>query len=165
MCDSKAKHCVALWLDVSYRKSLNHLKTKNNLHNTRKMKGYPANYVCAICSQTFTRRGSCERHIIENNLDPAASVRFVDYLVGRLSGRAQPGNPSLHRRERRDKKSQINDTFFWKKAEELKMQRSFLHDSPHVSASLYLLPSWSEEMRNIDRKAWYNMCNYPRDFP
>jgi hypothetical protein len=114
---------------VSYRKSLNHLKTKNNLHNTRKMKGYPANYVCAICSQTFTRRGSCERHIIENNLDPAASVRFVDYLVGRLSGRFQPGNPSLHRRERRDKKSQINDTFFWKKAEELKMQRSFLHDS------------------------------------
>ena len=114
---------------MSYRKSLNHLKTKNNLHNTRKMKGYPANYVCAICSQTSPGEASCERHIIENNLDPAATVRFVDYLVGRLSGRYQPGNPSLHRRERRDKMSQIMIHFFWKKAEELKMQRSFLHDS------------------------------------
>lgn len=89
------------------------------------MKGYPANYVCAICSQTFTRRGSCERHIIENNLDPAASVRFVDYLVGRLSGRFQPGNPSLHRRERRDKKSQINDTFFLEKSRRVKNAKVF----------------------------------------
>ena len=76
------------------------------------MKGYPANYVCAICSRTFTRRGSCERHRINNNLDPTASVRYVDYLVGRLSGRYQPGDPSIHRRKDRDKKRQINDTFF-----------------------------------------------------
>lgn len=73
------------------------------------MKGYPANYVCAICSQTFSRRGSCERHRI-NNLDQDASVRFVDYLVGRLSGPYQPGDPSIHRRKDRDKKRQINNT-------------------------------------------------------
>ena len=89
------------------------------------MKGYPANYVCAICSQTFTRRGSCERHRIENNLDPTASVRFVDYLVGRLSGRYQPGNPSLHRRKIWDKKSRINDTFFLEKSKRVKNAKVF----------------------------------------
>lgn len=89
------------------------------------MKGYPANYVCAICSRTFTRRGSCERHRIENNLDPTASVRLVDYLVGRLSGRFQPSDPSLHRRERRDKKSQINDTFFLEKSKRVKNSKVF----------------------------------------
>jgi hypothetical protein len=89
------------------------------------MKGYPANYVCAICSQTFTRRGSCERHRIENNLDPTASVRFVDYLVGRLSGRYWPGSPSLHRRKIGEKKSQINDTFFVKRYKNDKYPKVF----------------------------------------
>lgn len=89
------------------------------------MKGYPANYVCAICSRTFTRRGSCERHRIKNNLDPTASVRFVDYLVGRLSGRYQPGDPSIHRREIWDKKSQIKDTFFLENSKRIKNAKVF----------------------------------------
>ena len=50
---------------------------------------------------------------------------FVDYLVGRLSGRFQPGNPSLHRRERRDKKSQINDAFFLEKSRRVKNAKAF----------------------------------------
>ena len=89
------------------------------------MNGYPTNYVCAICSQTFTRRGSCERHRIDNNLDPSASVRFVDYLVGRLSGRYQPGDPSIHRRKDRDKKGQINDTFFVENRRRVKNAKVF----------------------------------------
>ncbi len=89
------------------------------------MKGYLANYVCAICSHTFTRRGSCERYRIENNLDPTASVRFVDYLVGRLSGRYRPGSPSLHRRKIGDKKSQINDTFSLEKRKGVKNAKVF----------------------------------------
>jgi hypothetical protein len=89
------------------------------------MKGYPTNYVCAICSKTFTRRGSCERHRKNNDLDPTASVSFVDYIVGRLSGRYQPGDPSIHRRKYGDKKRQINDTFFVENSKRTKNAKVF----------------------------------------
>ena len=68
---------------------------------------------------------SCERDRIKNNLGPTATVRFVDYLVGRLSGRYQPGDPSLHRRKIWNKKSQINDTYFMEGSIRIKNAKIF----------------------------------------
>lgn len=71
------------------------------------MNRYLGNYVCASCSQTFTRKSSGERHRKNNNLGSAAIVRFMDYLIGRLEGRYQTGDPSLHRQ----RKNQPNSSF------------------------------------------------------
>ena len=82
---------------------------------------YKPNYVCVYCSQTFTRKPSGERHIKNNNLDSAALVRFMDYLVGRATGKYMQGDPLLHRRRNKniEKKSlsaesakKVSDTGF-----------------------------------------------------
>ena len=57
-----------------------------------------ANYVCAVCSQTFTRKPSAERHRENLHSGMAPIVRLIDYLVGRIEGRYQPSNPLLYRR-------------------------------------------------------------------
>src|SRR5215207_821846 len=72
-----------------------------------------ANYVCTICSQTFTRRWRGKTHNINLHSGTAKIVRLVDYIVGRLNGQYFPGDPSLYR----SKKSNIfshegNSTIF-----------------------------------------------------
>lgn len=56
------------------------------------------NFVCTLCSQTFTRkwRGTVHR----DNLHGGAGdiVRLIDYMVGRTNGQYSPGDPSLYRR-------------------------------------------------------------------
>jgi hypothetical protein len=50
-------------------------------------------YVCATCSEHFTRKYSAKRH--NNNLHngTAEIVRLIDYLAGRSSGQYKPDNP------------------------------------------------------------------------
>ena len=57
------------------------------------------NYVCSICSQTFTRRwrGSVHNNKFHGGLSNV--VRLLDYVVGRASGQFLPGDPSLFRRK------------------------------------------------------------------
>ncbi|MDQ3837673.1 MAG: hypothetical protein M3297_00215 [Thermoproteota archaeon] len=57
-----------------------------------------ANYVCTLCSQTFTRKHSGKRHNIDLHLGIAPIVRFMDYVIGRVEGRYQPSDPLLYRR-------------------------------------------------------------------
>jgi hypothetical protein len=57
------------------------------------------NYVCTMCAQDFTRKTSANRH--NNNLHQgrAVIVRFVEYIVGRLSGMYQAADPRQYRRK------------------------------------------------------------------
>ena len=61
------------------------------------MKDIKANYVCTLCSQTFTRRLSGERHNLNLHSGMAPIVKFIDYIVGRIEGRYHPSNPLLFR--------------------------------------------------------------------
>ena len=56
------------------------------------------NFVCTICSQTFTRKWRGKVH--RDNLHGGAGdiVRLIDYMVGRTNGQYSPGDPSLYRR-------------------------------------------------------------------
>jgi hypothetical protein len=63
------------------------------------MKDIRANYICTLCSQTFTRRLSGERHNLNLHSGMAPIVRFIDYIVGRIEGRYHPSNPLLFRRK------------------------------------------------------------------
>jgi hypothetical protein len=72
------------------------------------MKEIRANYVCTLCSQTFTRKPSAERHRINIHLGATPFVRFMDYIIGRIEGRYQPSDPLLYRRKNKIMKR--NDT-------------------------------------------------------
>jgi len=50
-------------------------------------------YICAVCSQDFTRKWSGERHNKDLHFGMAEIVRVLDYIIGGLSGRYFPANP------------------------------------------------------------------------
>jgi hypothetical protein len=62
------------------------------------MKDIRANYVCTVCSQTFTRKYRGKIHSINLHLGVAPIVRLIDYIIGRIEGHYQPSNPLLYRR-------------------------------------------------------------------
>jgi hypothetical protein len=69
-----------------------------------------ANYVCTICSQTFTRKWRGKTHSINLHSGSAEIVRFVDYIVGRLDGQYFAGDPSLYRSKKSDFSSHENNS-------------------------------------------------------
>jgi hypothetical protein len=62
-------------------------------------------HVCATCSEHFTRRHSAARHNLTIHNGRGEIVTYLEYLVGRNSGRYQPSHPSLYRRRRGEKRS------------------------------------------------------------
>jgi hypothetical protein len=74
------------------------------------MKDIRANFVCTICSETFTRRPSGERHSLNLHSGMAPIVRLIDYIVGRIEGRYQPSNPLLFRRKNKYMHRKNNST-------------------------------------------------------
>ena len=98
---ARKEHFLALCHNIisfTYSKSF---KREKHLHlSSNKMKDIRANYVCTLCSQTFTRKPSGERHNLNLHSGMAAIVRFIDYIVGRIAGRYQPSNPLVFRRKK-----------------------------------------------------------------
>ena len=58
--------------------------------------------VCATCGQGFTRRSSAIRHANNLHSGPAMIVKPYDYIIGRLRGEFSPGEPGIHRSNRRN---------------------------------------------------------------
>jgi hypothetical protein len=56
-----------------------------------------ASYVCARCSQDFTRRWSGERHNRTMHFGRAEIVRLLDYVIGRISGKYTQADPLMYR--------------------------------------------------------------------
>ena len=63
-----------------------------------------ANYVCTMCSQTFTRKWRGNVHNLNIHGGISQIVRMVDYIVGRASGKYVSSDPALFRRRRDIKK-------------------------------------------------------------
>ena len=63
------------------------------------------NFVCTVCSQTFTRRWRGTVHNNNTHAGIARIVRLIDYVVERNNGEYLPSDPSLYRRKRRNKNS------------------------------------------------------------
>jgi hypothetical protein len=55
-------------------------------------------YVCATCSEHFTRRYSATRHNINIHNGRGEIVPLLEYLVRRSSGKYQANHPSWYRR-------------------------------------------------------------------
>ena len=54
-------------------------------------------WVCAVCSQDFTRKYSAHRHRRDLHHGQGIIVRMIDYVIGRISGEYKPGNPLAYR--------------------------------------------------------------------
>ena len=54
-------------------------------------------WICATCSESFTRSYSADRHIRNLHSGLANKVRVIDYIVGRISGEFSPADPSVYR--------------------------------------------------------------------
>jgi hypothetical protein len=57
-------------------------------------------YVCATCSEHFTRRCSAKRHNFNIHAGRSEIVPFIEYMVGRSSGRYLASHPSWYRKQR-----------------------------------------------------------------
>jgi hypothetical protein len=60
---------------------------------------YPL-YVCATCSQGFTRKSSANRHNLNIHSGKGDIVRFLDYIVGRIKGLYATADPLSFRKNR-----------------------------------------------------------------
>jgi hypothetical protein len=60
-------------------------------------------YVCSTCGQDFTRKSNAKRHNQNIHSDKAEIVRFLEYLIGRISGKYLPGDPLSYRPKNRNK--------------------------------------------------------------
>lgn len=54
-------------------------------------------WICATCSEGFTRSYSADRHIRNLHSGLAKKVRVIDYIVGRISGEFSPADSSFYR--------------------------------------------------------------------
>jgi hypothetical protein len=59
------------------------------------------NYVCTVCSQTFTRMWRGRVHNDSLHDGQSEIVRLIDYMVGRLNGLYSPSSPSDYRKKNR----------------------------------------------------------------
>jgi hypothetical protein len=66
------------------------------------------NYVCTVCSATFTRKTSALRHSAHIHAGTAFFVRLIDYLAGRAQGVYQPSNPLLYRQKKKNDRNLRN---------------------------------------------------------
>jgi hypothetical protein len=58
-------------------------------------------YVCATCSEHFTRKYSGTRHNLTIHNGRGEIVRLLEYLLGRSSGQYMPSHPFWYRRNRK----------------------------------------------------------------
>jgi hypothetical protein len=65
-------------------------------------------YVCAVCSEHFTRKYSAKRHNFNIHAGRSEIVPFIEYMVGRSSGRYLANHPSWYRKQ---KGSQWNSSY------------------------------------------------------
>ena len=57
-------------------------------------------YVCATCSEHFTRKYSAKRHNFNIHNGRSEIVPFIEYMVGRSSGRYLASHPSWFRKQK-----------------------------------------------------------------
>jgi hypothetical protein len=65
-------------------------------------------YVCATCSEHFTRKHSAKRHNFNIHAGRSEIVPFIEYMAGRSSGKYLASHPSWYRKQRQP---QVNRSY------------------------------------------------------
>jgi hypothetical protein len=79
-------------------------------------------YVCSICSQDFTRRYNANRHNQNIHSNKSEIVRFLEYLIGRISGKYLPADPLSYKLK--NKNNNNKTTFVHENANNLRHEKS-----------------------------------------
>lgn len=64
------------------------------------MKQRKKNWVCILCSQTFTRKSSAKRHNGNLHYNNASYIRILDYEIGRIQGIYHASDPAFYKKDR-----------------------------------------------------------------
>jgi hypothetical protein len=95
-------------------------------------------YACTIWSEDFTRRFNANRHNWKIHSGKAEIVKFIDYYIGRLSGKYLPADPLSYRIKNRNKNKAA--TFVHEKNDENnnnlyheKSDPSYMKTQPHIT--------------------------------
>ena len=88
-------------------------------------------WICAVCGQGFTRKGTGVRHSRNLHSGNAMLVRPYEYIVGRLRGTYKQSDPLLFRRKRREgnttitRLTSVNDP---RSTKPIEFQNSIIHE-------------------------------------
>jgi hypothetical protein len=86
------------------------------------------NFVCTICSQTFTRKWRGKVHNKNIHSGQGKTVRYIDYIIGRRFGEYLPSDPALYRHKPRST-SQITQPV----SSDKKIEKELYFHSPNIS--------------------------------
>jgi hypothetical protein len=64
-------------------------------------------WVCALCSQDFTRKYSAERHSRDLHHGQGKIVRILDYVIGRIAREYYPADPLMYRSNSKRRDSSV----------------------------------------------------------
>jgi hypothetical protein len=64
-------------------------------------------YVCATCSEHFTRKHSAKRHNLNIHSGRSEIVPFIEYMAGRSSGKYLASHPSWYRKQKQPQTNRI----------------------------------------------------------
>lgn len=70
-----------------------------NLVLFMKMQKQSKNWVCTICSQTFTRSSSAKRHNSNLHEGKGDYIRYIDYEIGRVQGKYFQNDPVFYKKK------------------------------------------------------------------
>lgn len=114
-------------------------------------------YVCALCSQDFTRKYSARLHNMDLHHGQGKIVRMIDYVIGRIAGKYKPANPLAYRSRYKQQASaptRFNGKVF---SSPMDTKVSIAHDSFQLISSRALpysseyYPSDQESNNNSDQ--------------
>jgi hypothetical protein len=134
------------------------------------------NFVCTVCSQTFTRKWRGMVHNTNMHAGLAKIVRLIDYIIGRSNGEYEPSDPFLYRH----KKGKGNLTEHLRESN-LRSQASFAGPSisprqinkeakqPSFDTNIYqghyFQPSRTASPPNINQQQYYHSNSNPVSDP
>ncbi len=100
------------------------------------------NRLSCMCSQDFTRRYNTNRHNQNIHSNKAQIVRFLEYLIGRISGKYLPADPLSYRLKNRNNNNKT--TFVHENASNLRHEQSDL--SSHMKTVPYIANTREHEL-------------------
>jgi len=116
-------------------------------------------WFCALCSEGFTRKYSANRHNQSLHQGHGKIVRMIDYIIGRLASKYNPGDPLTYRSRCKQIDSSSAPSDIKAFSFPLKTNISVAHDSSQRDSSGALPPHSKEHA--LDQQQQQQQSNSP----
>ena len=106
-------------------------------------------WVCATCSQDFTRKYSAQRHLRTLHGGKGDIVRTLDYIVGRMEGKYIRADPMSYRRKYRQKVQPNSSIVAKDHSTEINAKNNSNIATSHPNEDEELLPARQKHTLNV----------------